>query len=383
MWERILQIVRKEFRQTLREPRARAILIGPPILQLLVFGHAVNLDVERARIGWMDQDATPASRELRAAFEGSRYFDVVSYPSTDAELIHALDSGAARAVVRVHAGFGTDVGRRRGAAVQILVDGTDSNTASIVSSYAARIVAGYGNRVAVRQQQALLAGRTPDGAVSLHVPQVRSEARVWFNPDLRSRNYFVPGIIASIILLVTLMLTSMAIVREKEIGTMEQLMVTPIRPLELILGKTLPFACVGLGNMIMVTLLGLAIFRVPFRGSALLLLVSTILFLMSSLGAGLFISTISNTQQQAMMSSFFFFQPAFMLSGFAFPIRNMPEPVQWLTFINPVRYFMEIARGLFLKGSGFETLWPQMLALLALGVTILGLSVLRFHKRLD
>jgi ABC-2 type transport system permease protein len=215
------------------------------------------------------------------------------------------------------------------------------------------------------------------------IPTLKTRARVWFNADLRSRNYYVPGVVINIITLVTLMLTAMAIVREKEIGTMEQLMVTPIRPIELMLGKTLPFSVVGIADLILVTSAALLIFHVPFRGSAVLLLVSSLLFLLSTLGAGLFISTISRTQQQAMMASFFFFMPSFMLSGFAFPIRNMPPPVQALTLINPLRYFMTIVRDIFLKGSGIDVLWPQMLALAVFGSTILGVSAMRFHKRLD
>ena len=199
-----------------------------------------------------------------------------------------------------------------------------------------------------------------------------------------SRNYFVPGVIVNIIMMVTLMLTALAIVREKEIGTMEQLMVTPIRPIELMLGKTLPFALVGLFDMVLVTAVALLVFHIPLRGSLLLLLLRLrVLFLMTTLGAGLFISTISHTQQQAMMATFFFFMPAFMLSGFTFPIRNMPVAVQWLTYLNPLRYFMEIVRGIFLKGSGVDVLWPQMVALAVFGVTILMLSARRFHKRLD
>jgi ABC-2 type transport system permease protein len=207
--------------------------------------------------------------------------------------------------------------------------------------------------------------------------------RVWFNPDLRSRAYFVPGVIVNIIALVTIMLTAMSIVREKEIGTMEQLMVTPLRPVELILGKLLPFALAGILQMILVTAAALLIFRIPFRGNPFLLLASSILFLLTTLGIGLFISTISRTQQQAMMSTFFFFMPALLLSGFSFPIRNMPLPAQYLTYLDPLRYFLEIVRSLFLKGTGMEALWPQFLALLVFGTAILGLSALRFRKRLD
>jgi len=233
------------------------------------------------------------------------------------------------------------------------------------------------------QNRNRLAARQMPAPVHFGVPQLRLQSRVWFNPDLRSRNYFVPAVVVNIITVITLMLTAMAIVREKEIGTMEQLMVTPIRPIELMLGKTLPFALVGLIDTALVVIASLVFFHVPFRGSPLLLLFSACLFLMTTLGAGLFISTISRTQQQAMMTTFLFFQPFFLLSGFAFPIRNMPMPIQYLTYLNPVRYFIEIVRGLFLKGSGVSVLWPQMAALTVFGVLILSLSAARFRKRLD
>jgi ABC-2 type transport system permease protein len=214
-------------------------------------------------------------------------------------------------------------------------------------------------------------------------PQVTARSRVWFNPDLYSRNYFVPGVIANIIMFATLMLTALGIVREKEIGTMEQLMVTPVRPIELMLGKTLPFAVVGLLDAVLVTVVALLVFHIPLHGSFLLLMFCAVLFLMTTLGAGLFLSTISQTQQQAMMGSFFFSTPAFMLSGFAFPIRNMPVAVQYLTYLNPIRYFIEIVRGIFLKGVGVEVLWPQMAAMAVYGIAVLGLSAMRFQKKLD
>jgi ABC-2 type transport system permease protein len=220
-------------------------------------------------------------------------------------------------------------------------------------------------------------------AVPLVVQVLTAQSRVWFNPDLKSRVYFIPGVIVNIIALVTIMLTSMSIVREKEIGTMEQLMVTPLSPLELMIGKQLPFALVGMLQVAVVTAAALLIFRIPFRGNAPLLFASAFLFLLTTLGIGLFISTISHTQQQAMMSSFFFFMPAMLLSGFSFPIRNMPVSVQYLTYLNPLRYFMEIVRSLFLKGTGVQYLWPQILALFVFGCAILGLSALRFHKGLD
>jgi ABC-2 type transport system permease protein len=363
----------------------RVVLFVPPLVQLIVFGYAVNLDVDNARIAWMDMDRTPVSRELRASFEGSGHFEIRANPGNQEEAQLLLDEGDVQAVVAVLPGFSRDIQRGGTSSVQVLVDGTNSNTASIVSSYAGQVVASFSSKMLAAQQREKLVGRTmaTGGPVELGVPQVDVRSRVWFNPDLRSRNYFVPGVVVNIITLVTLMLTAMAIVREKEIGTMEQLMVTPIRPFELMLGKTLPFALAGLFDVVLITVAALAVFGIPFRGIVLLLLFCACLFLLTTVGVGLFVSTISQTQQQALMASFFFFTPAFMLSGFAFPIRNMPVVVQWLSYADPLRYFIQIVRGIFLKGTGVETLWPQMAALLAYGGLIMTLSALRFHKRLD
>jgi ABC-2 type transport system permease protein len=328
-------------------------------------------------------DRSPLSRDLRARFEGSGRFDVVSMPRNENDVQQTLDRGLAQAVVRVLPGFERDVERGRATEVQVLLDGTNSNTASLISSYAGGIIAEFSGDVMAGQQKVRVLTRSPNSPVALTFPSVKADTRVWFNPDLRSRNYFVPGVVANIIMIVTLMLTALAIVREKEIGTMEQLMVTPIRPIELMLGKTLPFAVVGLLDVVLVSSVALLVFHIPFRGSVLLLLFCASLFLMTTLGAGLFLSTISQTQQQAMMMNFFFSTPAFMLSGFAFPIRNMPVAVQYLTYLNPLRYFMEVVRGIFLKGVGISVLWPQMVAMAVYGVLVLGLSAARFQKTLD
>jgi ABC-2 type transport system permease protein len=384
MWERIKVIIRKEFLQTLREPRLRALLIFPPIVQLVIFGYAVNLDVEHSRIGWMDLDRTQESRQLLAAFEGSGYFQVVALPQSEAEVRQLLDYGRALAVIRVLPGFGRDVLRGDTASVQALMDGTNSNTAAIVSNYTNQVVAGYSlSLLAGLQNSGSLARAGGQAVAAPAAAGISAQNRVWFNPDLKSRDYFVPGIVVNIIGLVTIMLTAMSIVREKEIGTMEQLMVTPIKPMELMLGKILPFGVMGLFEVALVVIGALLIFHTPLRGSLLLLFFCAALFLMTTLGTGLFISTISRTQQQAMMSTFFFFSPAMLLSGFAFPIRNMPIVVQYLTYLNPLRYFIQIVRGIFLKGTGVAVLWPQMAALLVFGTAILVLSALRFHKRLD
>lgn len=386
MWERIGVILRKEFIQVLRERRMRFLLFMPPLLQLIVFGYAVTLDVDHARIAWMDMDSTPASRALRARFEGSGRFEVVAIATSEHDVQDLLDHGRVHAVVSVLPGFARDIARGRTAEVQVLLDGTNSNTATLVSAYAAGAIAGFSGDISPGQpknRQTIALAVRGSGGGAAPVPLVTSSTRVWFNPDLRSRNYFVPGVAANILLMVTLMLTSQAIIREKEIGTMEQLMVTPMRPIELMLGKTLPFALVGMINMMVITAAALLVFHVPFRGNFFLLMFCALLFLMTSLGGGLFLSTISHTQQQANMGSFFVTTPAFMLSGFVFPVRNMPDAVQYLTYLNPLRYFMEIVRGIFLKGVGVEALWPQMLCLTVYGVAALGLSALRFHKTLD
>jgi len=383
MRERILGIVRKEFRQALREPRMRVVLAVPPLLQTIIFGFAVNLDVERVKLGWMDLDGGPASRELYEAFEASHEFDVVAKAKSEQEAQALVDRGDAQAVIRVAPGFSADIAAHRQGQVQLLLDGANSNTAAIILSHATGVVAGFNREMLERQQRARLVDRTREGPALARIPGVEAERRVWFNPELRSRNYFVPGVIVNVLTLVTLMLTALSIVREKEMGTMEQLMVTPVRPIELMLGKTIPFALVGLFDMLLLTGVSLAVFRIPLAGSFLLLTGAGVLFILSTLGAGLFMSTISHTQQQAMMASFFFFQPAFTLSGFAFPIRNMPEPVQWLTYLNPLRYFMEIVRGVFLKGSGAADLWPQLAALAGMGILIVMWSARRFHKRLE
>jgi ABC-2 type transport system permease protein len=351
------------------------------MIQLIIFGYAVNLDVENSRLAWMDQDRTPASRELRAAFEGSRYFRIVATPASDAQVRGLMDAGDVDLTVRVLPGFARDIERGRTTAVQVLIDGTNSNSGSIVAGYANGVISGYAAKALTGQQRT----RTVAAGQPVYVPaaNLQTRTRVWFNPALKSRVYFVPGVVVNIIALVTIMLTAMSIVREKEIGTMEQLMVTPIRPIELMLGKLLPFAMIGLVQVTLITILARVLFAVPFRGSVVMLYASAALFLLTTLGVGLFISTISQTQQQAMMSSFMFFMPAFMLSGFAFPIRNMPVAVQFLTYIDPLRYFMEIVRGLFLKGAGLAVLWPQMLALAGIGVAVMAGSALRFHKRLD
>jgi ABC-2 type transport system permease protein len=383
MWVRIFAIVRKELSQMFRNKRTRWFLFVPPMFQLIIFGYAVNLDVDNLRMAWMDLDQSPQSHDLFAAFRGSGRFLLTALPQNEREIQDVLDRGQAQVVVRVMPGFGRDILLGRPASAQILVDGTNSNTASLASAYTTQLVAGYSAGVAVRQQQSRMMARAGMGTMSLKAPRITDSARVWFNPDLKSRNYFVPGVVCNLIMVVTVMLTAMGIVREKEIGTMEQLMVTPIRPLELMIGKMIPAAMVGMMDLVLMTTAALLIFAIPFRGNPLVLGLSAALFLLTSLGMGLFISTIAHTQQQAIMSSSLIAIPTFMLSGFAYPIRNMPVAVQYFTYLNPLRYLIEIVRGIFLKGTGISVLWPQMLILLIYGTVVMGLSATSFRKRLD
>jgi len=383
MRERIAAIVRKELHQLLRNRRTRIFLFIPPIFQLILYGYAVNLDVDNLRMAWMDLDQSPQGHDLLADFQGSGRFLLTALPQNETEIQGILDRGQAQLVVRVLPGFGRDILRGRPTAVQILVDGANSNTASLASAYATQLVAAYSLRMAPPRLQSRIMARVGMGTISLKAPRLTDSPRVWFNADLKSRNYFVPAVICNLIMVVTVMLTAMAIVREKELGTMEQLMVTPIRPIELMIGKMIPAALVGMLDLVLMTSAALLIFHIPFRGNPLVLLLSAALFLLTSLGMGLFISTISNTQQQAIMSSSLVAIPTFLLSGFAYPIRNMPVAVQYFTYLNPLRYLIEIARGIFLKGTGIPVLWPQMLALFGYGMIVMGLSAASFRKRLD
>ena len=369
MLERIKRILIKEFLQTLRDPRMRAVLIAVPVLQSVIFGYAVTTDVKNVPIAVLDQDNTPQSRDFLSRFSGSGYFRIRQRVSAASEIRDLLDREIVKATIEIKSGFGDQIAARRTVAVQMILDGTDSNTAGIVLNYAAGIVRRYNLEIARKQTSEPLL--------------VELRTRAWFNENLISRNFYVPGVIALLLALVTLMLSSMAIVREKEIGTMEQIIVTPITKLEFILGKTVPFALIGFIDVFIITAICLYWFEVPIRGSFLLLLLSAALYLMSTLGIGLLISTLSSTQQQAMMSAFFVFFPAVLLSGFIFPIANMPQWIQWLTYFNPLRYILVIIRGIFLKGIGIQILWPEIISLAVLGISLLWLASRRFQKTLS
>jgi ABC-2 type transport system permease protein len=375
MWERIFTILRKEFRSVFRDPRMRAVIFGVPVIQTLVLGYAVTMDVRHVRLVVIDRDYTPASRALIARFTGSDYFDLVERTNDEKRARAMIDAAEASAILQIDAGFEGDLRAGRTTPVQLIVDGADSNTARLVLNYTTMIASAYNHEIML-EQILRRAGRVVlPGSVDLR-------PRAWFNEELESRNYFVPGVMALLVMLVSLMLTGMAIVREKEVGTIEQIMVTPIRPIEFILGKCAPFIVIGFADVALVTLVGVFWFGIPIRGSFPLLLLSTALYLLSTLGIGLFISTVSSTQQQAMMTTFFFFFPAMLLSGFVYPIANMPEVIQWITLVNPLRHFLIIVRGVFLKGIGLDILWPQLAALLAIGLCVMTFAVKRFHKTL-
>jgi len=366
----------KEFIQVLRDPRMRFVVFIIPAVQTIIFGYAVNTDVRHVATAIYDLDNSGQSRELADRFLQSGYFDLVERVSDEARARELIDRGEVKALLRMNHGFGAGLVGGKGATLQLILDGTDSNTAGIVLNYAARIVAGYG-----AQLQLDAAARA--GGRGLPIKGVQLASRAWYNENLESRNFFVPAVITNIVFIITMLLSSMAVVREKEIGTIEQVIVTPIGKGEFILGKTVPFVLIGFINVALVSLVAVFWFEVPLRGSILLLFGSTALFLMSSLGIGLLISTISRTQQQAMMSAFFVIFPAMLLSGFAFPIESMPEPVQWLTYLNPMRFFLVVIRSIFQKGVGLEILWPQLAALAVIGTAILTLAIARFQKTLS
>jgi ABC-2 type transport system permease protein len=362
--ERVARMVQKEFQQVFREPRMLRIVFVAPIVQLVVFGYAVSTDVRHTPTFVVDHDRTQAARSLVDALVSSGYFRVAGRSARPADAVDALDHGRVILVLEIPAGFAGELAAGR-ATVQLLLDGTNSNTALVARGYAERIIRSWGLQAAGARVR----------------PAVELRERAWFNPELRSRNYNVPAVVGAIVLLVCQLLTALAVVREREIGTLEQLMVSPLRPAELIAGKTIPFALLGLLDLAIVTAVARLWFQVPFAGNPAVYLGASFLFLLSGLGMGLLISTVSATQQEAFMSSFLVFMPTMLLSGFLFPVSSMPESFRILTYLNPLRHYLEIVRAVFLKGAGLAALWPQFLALLVMGTAVLAFAATRFRKR--
>ena len=366
---RVREVVRKELRQLFRDPRMKRLMFGPPLIQLMVFGYAVNTDIRNTRTFILDQDRTAESRQLVSALTASGYFVVTGRGERPADVVDALDHGRATIGIEIPRGFAAELRGARGAQVQVLVDGTSANSANVAQGYVGMIVQRLGQDISGTGAQ----GHRGTVGVDLR-------ARAWFNHDLRSRVYNVPAVAGMIIMLMGLSLTALSVVREREIGTLEQLMVSPLRPSELIIGKTVPVVLVTFLDLILVSAVAILWFDVPMRGSFLLLGLGSFFFILSALGIGLLISTMAGTQQEAFMSQFFFFIPIIILGGFMFPVANMPPFFQWLSLLNPLRHYLELVRAIFLKGAGVAVLWPQLLALATMGTVLLAFAVGRFHK---
>jgi len=370
---RIVELIRKELLQLRRDRRLLPILFVAPVLQLALLGYAATTDLKDVPVAVCDLARCQASRELVQSFAASGDFRLRAYVDAPGELDLYLDGNRADLGLVIPASYGRDLAAGGHAAVQVLVDGTRVNATTTMNQLSAA-VAEHARGIAL--ERLARAGASPE------LPGLELASRVWYNPELSSRNFMVPGVLAMVLLVITTVVTSMAVVREREAGTIEQIIVTPIRPSQLILGKLVPYSLIGLLETILVLAVALLWFQVPMRGNLALLVALSMLFMLNAQGIGLLVSTISHTQQQAMMTAVFFvILPMMLLSGFAFPIENMPQPVQYVTYLLPLRYFLVILRGIFLKGVGWGVLWPQVAALAAFGAGILWLAVLRFHKR--
>jgi ABC-2 type transport system permease protein len=377
MLARLKQLIIKEFIQVFRDKRTRFILIGPPIIQMMVFGYAANYEIRHVPTVVLDLDHSQESRELVSRFTSSPYFDVQRQLTSSRQLGDLIEQGKTTVGLEIDAGFAQKLRGGETAPLQVIVDATNSNTALIAS--------GYISQIALEFAQSYQRDRIYRIAPQLLevMPSVELAPRPWYNPDLRSRWFFVPGIIGSLTVVLVITLTAFAVVREREIGTLEQIMVTPIRPAEFILGKTLPFFLIGVFDVTLIAVVGSLWFQVPFRGHVWVLATGAVLFLLCMLGVGLLISTVSSTQQQAMVTAFFFIMPTITFSGFGFPISTMPHWMQLISYAIPLRYFLIVIRGTYLKGAGMDILWPQMAAMAGLGFALLATAILRFHKALD
>ena len=371
----IIHIIRKEFLQIRRDKRMLALSILAPVIQLVLLGYAATTDIRDIPMLLVNQNKSSVSREFVNQFVNSGYFVIKETVDSPNEVDEFIDNGHVWLALIIPPDFSKNIESGKGTNVQLIADGSDANSANISIGYASQIIGRY--------SQAVILSSSMRTQLQTKPGRVIPEARVWFNPELKSRNFMVPGVLAMVLLIITMTLTSLAIVKERENGTFEQLIVTPIKPYQLILGKLLPFVIIGAIDVALVLVVARFWFAVPFRGSVLLIFGLSGLFVLTTLGLGLFVSTISKTQQQAMMTAqFFFFMPFIFFSGFTFPIENMPQIIQYLTYVIPLRYYIVIVRGIFLKGVGVAELWTQALALLIFGVAILTLSVMRFRKRL-
>lgn len=372
----IIHFIKKEFHQFGRDPKMFAIVLIAPILQSIILGYAANLDIYNINLSVFDQDKSTSSRIYVEKFTQSGYFSVVDYVDNYDEMTSDIAAGKVLIGLVIPKDFEKDLTNGRATKVQALVDGSDGNKGSIGFGYAQGITASYAQNIVLENAHRK--------GIKFSTGTISPEIRVWYNPELRTRNFMVPSITALILMLTTTLLTSLAIVKEKELGTLEQLIVTPIKPWQMIIGKLVPFAILGFATMALVNSIMIFWFGIPIRGSVPFYIFASFIYILSTLGLGLFISTISKTQQQAMMVTVFgVMMPMIYLSGFAFPIENMPQIIQYVTYIIPLRYFVTIIRGVILKGIGFSELWLETTILFSMGALILFLSAKRFHKRLE
>ena len=379
-------LVRKEFQELKRNPGMIRVLLFAPVFQLVVMGYAATTDVKNVPTVVVDADRSPASRDLIGKFEGSPYFSVVAVTSRNEDVNDALEHRTAWMALSIPAGYGKAIAGGTPVTVQVITDGTDSNSAGVGLAYAGSLIAEKSVEIAVTRRGAGIAtgqGVAPGLPAGGQLGTLSSRTRVWFNPELLSQQYMVPGVLALLLMITTGVLGAVAIVREKELGTLEQLNVTPLRRWELTVGKLLPYGLLGVVQVFLVVGVAVFWFQIPLRGSFPLLFGLSLVYLLCTLGLGLLVSTVSSTQQQAMMTAAFFFMiPMIMLSGFIFPIENMPAIIQPITYLIPLRYFLVIVRGVFLKGVGLESFWPEALAMLAWGLTVMTLATMRSRKTL-
>ncbi|MEK7440532.1 MAG: ABC transporter permease [Chloroflexota bacterium] len=373
---RLLSLIRKEFIQIIRDPRTLALIFVMPVMQLFLLGYAATNDVRNISLVVFDQDKSPQSRELLDAYRAADYFRL-DYDVNDEESIrYLIDSNRARAAIIIPPDYAQKIVSGRVAQVAFVIDGSDPTVASTALA-AANLIA-QSKSTAIMTER--LAARGQAGAIQL---PVETRTQVWYNPDLVSAYFMIPALIGQILFTITIILTAVSVVRERERGTIEQLIVTPIRSWELVVGKITPYVVIVFIDMIEVLVAGVLIFGIPINGSLPLLLILSALFLVTTLGLGLFISTIANTQQEAMLSAMFTMLPSIFLSGFFFPIAAMPLPLQWISYLMPPRYFLIIVRSIILKGSGAENLVEEIVALSIFAVVIMGAAAMRFKKRLD
>lgn len=375
MLYRIRRMLIKEFLQMLRDPRMRIVVFGIPVIQMTIMAFALTTDVMNIRTAVLDMDKTPASRELIEAFTASKYFQIVYSLDNERQLTDLLDHGKVRAALHIPSGYAGDLSDDRTATFQLITDGTDSNSTAIVVGYAGMIMGSYTD--ARRTERLARKGITSNPV------QIETVGRAWFNENQESSIYFVPSLIAVMLYIFSLLLTSIGIVKEKEVGTIEQVMVTPIRGLEFILGKTVPYMVTGYISMTIMLTVAMLLFGVHVKGSLVLLYLLTGIYLSGNMGLALIISGSSTTQQQALLTSFLILMPSVMLSGFMFPVSNMPQIVQYATFLNPMRWYLEILRGIVMKDVGVSVLWPQILAQTTLALSFLAIAATRFRKTLS